>query len=197
MQPEGEGISRILLTGGRQKWQSDGVSPSGCAHAAWWRLGTATGTGSPWCLGTGGLWFRSNKRTSRGWEAAELCQCIGEDGKNRLARLSAEGLCWSRAPAEDASPLAPTVDARAAVQQPWPRSERRSYLRCLRVMPCLATKQHWDETEKAFTWRCGFSWLKRARLEGGGYCCLPHLSSLWQFLSLAAILKVRSDVKWI
>lgn len=146
-----------------------------------------TGTGSPWWPGTGGLWFQSNKRTSRGWEAAELCLSIGEGEKNRLGRLNAEGLRWSRAPAEDASPIAPTEDAAAAVQQPRPRRERRSYLRCLRIVLCLATKQRWDETEKAFTWRCGFSWLKKARLEAGGCCCLSHLSSLWQFLSLTAI----------
>lgn len=99
------------------------------------------GTGSPWCLGTGGLWFQSNKRTSWDWEAAELCLCIGDDGKNRLGSLNTEGLCWIRVPAEDACPLALTEDAAAAVWQPWPCSEHWSYLRCLRVVPCLATKQ--------------------------------------------------------
>ncbi|KAI1243335.1 hypothetical protein IHE44_0000930 [Lamprotornis superbus] len=46
-------------------------------------------------------------------EAAELCLCRGEDGKDRLGKLNTEGLCWSRARAEDAGLGGATEDAAA------------------------------------------------------------------------------------
>lgn len=119
---------------------------SGCAHAAWWHLGTATGTDSLWRPRNGGMWFQSSKRTSWRWEAVELCLCMGEDEKNRLGSLNTEGLCWSRVQAEDACRLSPR-------RMQWLQSSSPGHAASAGVIPSAcalrcAVQENSTETEK-------------------------------------------------
>lgn len=83
-----------------------------------------------------------------------------------------------------------TEDAAATVQ-PWLDSTPVSACEL-----CLALQQNSPEMEqRALSHALWFQLIREGWKAGGGYCCLSHPSSLWQFLSVTAIYKAHSDVK--